>query len=201
MIDACKKIYKAEGIAGLYRGFWISSIQIVSGVFYVSTYEGVRHLLTHDTPIGRIDSKVKALIAGGAASLVGQTIVVPFDVLSQHLMVLGITSTKHGRVSVDKVSAYPRIPPLALASSNSNSEYLLQFGMNPLGLALEPGKTRAQISAEIIRMVHQRDGYRGFYRGYVASLCAYVPNSALWWGLYTVYQGKPHSLRRYIRER
>lgn len=107
MIDACRKIYKVEGVAGLYRGFWISSIQIVSGVFYVSTYEGVRHLLTQDTPIGHIDSKVKALIAGGAASLVGQTIVVPFDVLSQHLMVLGFNSTKHGRVLVDKVSRRP----------------------------------------------------------------------------------------------
>lgn len=104
MIDACRKIYKLEGITGLYRGFWISSIQIISGVFYVSTYEGVRHLLTQDTPLGRVDSKVKALIAGGAASLVGQTIVVPFDVLSQHLMVLGINSTKHGRVYVDKVT-------------------------------------------------------------------------------------------------
>jgi len=103
MIDAYRKIYKVEGISGLYRGFWISSIQIVSGVFYVSTYEGVRHLLT-DTSLGRVDSKVKALIAGGAASLVGQTIVVPFDVLSQHLMVLGINSTKHGRVYMDKVS-------------------------------------------------------------------------------------------------
>lgn len=102
MIDACRKIHKVEGFSGLYRGFWISSIQIVSGVFYVSTYEGVRHLLT-DTPVGHMDSKVKALIAGGAASLVGQTIVVPFDVLSQHLMVLGINNTKHGRISVDKV--------------------------------------------------------------------------------------------------
>ncbi|KAG7190606.1 hypothetical protein KM043_006693 [Ampulex compressa] len=143
MIDACKKIYKAEGIPGLYRGFWISSIQIVSG---------------------NIDSRVKALIAGGAASLVGQTIVVPFDVLSQHLMVLGINNTKHGKRYVDKM------------------------GMNPLGLTLEPGKSRAQISADIVRLIYQTDGYRGFYRGYMASLCAYVPNSALWWGLYTAYQ-------------
>lgn len=63
------------------------------------------------------------------------------------------------------------------------------MGINPLGLILEPGKTRTQISADIIRLIYRRDGYRGFYRGYVASLCAYVPNSALWWGLYTSYQG------------
>ncbi|KOC63657.1 Solute carrier family 25 member 44 [Habropoda laboriosa] len=163
MIDAYKKIYQVEGVAGLYRGFWISSVQIVSGVFYVSTYEGVRHLLGQNDVIGNVDSRVKALVAGGAASLVGQTIVVPFDVLSQHLMVLGISNDKPGRF-IDKM------------------------GMNPLGLTLESGKTKAQISAEIIKSIYRSDGYRGFYRGYVASLCAYVPNSALWWGLYTSYQ-------------
>ncbi|XP_033343940.1 solute carrier family 25 member 44 [Bombus vosnesenskii] len=163
MLDACRKIYKVEGIGGLYRGFWISSIQTVSGVFYVSTYEGMRHILGQNNVISNIDSRVKALIAGGAASLVGQTIVVPFDVLSQHLMVLGINYNKHGR-------------------------YIDQMGINPLGLILEPGKSRTQISTDIIRLIYRRDGYRGFYRGYVASLCAYVPNSALWWGLYTSYQ-------------
>lgn len=71
----------------------------------------------------------------------------------------------------------------------------LQMGMNPLGLILEPGKSRAQISADIIRSIYQRDGCRGFYRGYVASLCAYVPNSALWWGLYTSYQGNYFKMR------
>ncbi|XP_054015761.1 solute carrier family 25 member 44 [Hylaeus anthracinus] len=164
MIDACKKIYKVEGVSGLYRGFWISSIQIVSGAFYVSTYEGVRHILGQDCVIGRIDSRVKALIAGGAASLVGQTIVVPFDILSQHLMVLGISNTKRGKNYIDKMD------------------------INPLGLTLEPGKTRARISVDIIKLIYQTDGYRGFYRGYIASLCAYVPNSALWWGLYISYQ-------------
>ncbi|XP_046749422.1 solute carrier family 25 member 44 [Diprion similis] len=163
MIDAYKKIYKMEGFGGLYRGFWISSVQIVSGVFYVSTYEGVRHLLRQDPFTAQLDSRIKALIGGGAASIVGQTIVVPFDVLSQHLMVLGV-STKHGKLVVDKM------------------------GMNPLGLTLDPGRSRAFIAAEIVRLIYQRDGPKGFYRGYVASLCAYVPNSALWWGLYTFYQ-------------
>lgn len=63
------------------------------------------------------------------------------------------------------------------------------MGMNPLGLTLEPGKSRFHLSTEIVRLIYQRDGFKGYYRGYVASLCAYVPNSALWWGLYTVYQG------------
>lgn len=58
----------------------------VIGVFYISTYEGVRHILAQRN----VDSKVRALVAGGIASMVGQTIIVPFDVLSQHLMMMGI---------------------------------------------------------------------------------------------------------------
>lgn len=37
-----------------------------------------------------VHSNIRALIAGGTASLVGQTIIVPFDVLSQHLMMMGV---------------------------------------------------------------------------------------------------------------
>lgn len=33
---------------------------------------------------------MRSFVAGAAASVVGQSIVVPFDVLSQHLMMLGI---------------------------------------------------------------------------------------------------------------
>ncbi|XP_025832761.1 solute carrier family 25 member 44 isoform X2 [Agrilus planipennis] len=83
--DAYYKIFKYEGFSGLYRGFWVSSVQIVSGVFYISTYEGVRHVLSRK----EVNSKFKALVAGGFASLVSQTIIVPFDVISQHLMMLG----------------------------------------------------------------------------------------------------------------
>lgn len=156
MIDCALKIYKHEGIPGLYRGFWISSVQIVSGVFYISTYEGVRHILS-DMGAGH---RTKALIGGGCASLVGQTIIVPFDVISQHAMVLGMSN--HG--------------------SNLH--------LNPLGIKLTPDRTRLNVSIDIAKEILRRDGFRGFYRGYTASLMAYVPNSAMWWGFYHLYQGK-----------
>lgn len=95
--DAGTKIYKMEGFGGLYRGFWVSSIQIVSGVMYIATYEGARHVLSHYN----VPSSIKAMIGGGAASLVGQTVIVPFDVISQHLMVLGLS---HCKGSTSKVS-------------------------------------------------------------------------------------------------
>lgn len=151
MIDCGCKIYRAEGVRGLYRGFWISSFQIVSGVFYISTYEGVRHVLTQRG----CGDKVKAVLAGGAASLVGQTIIVPFDVISQHIMVLGMNA--HGQQ------------------------------INPLGIQITAKKS--ELAVRIAREIFKRDGVTGYYRGYTASLLAYVPNSALWWGFYHVYQG------------
>lgn len=155
MLDAGYKIYKSEGAPGLYRGFWISSVQIFSGVFYISTYEGVRHLLTQNG----VNPRIKSLVAGGCASLVGQSIIVPFDVISQHAMVLGM-----GVHTKDKV--------------------------NPLGIQIHPTRRRFQISVDIAKEILRRDGFKGFYRGYTASLMAYVPNSAMWWGFYHLYQGE-----------
>ncbi|XP_076270531.1 solute carrier family 25 member 44 isoform X2 [Rhynchophorus ferrugineus] len=153
MFDAYGKIYKYEGFSGLYKGFWISSVQIVSGVFYISTYEGVRHLLSKKN----VDSRLRALVAGGCASLVGQTIIVPFDVLSQHLMMMGTVSDK-------------------------------KIAFNPLGINNNPDKSKLSVTIDIARKILHVDGFSGFYRGYFASLAAYVPNSALWWGFYHFYQ-------------
>lgn len=47
-----------------------------------------------------------------------------------------------------------------------------------------------KISMDIASAIYQKDGFRGYYRGYVASLMAYVPNSALWWTFYHLYQGE-----------
>lgn len=61
-------------------------IDSFSGVIYISVYEGVRHILAQNN----VNSRVKTLLAGGCASMVGQTFIVPFDVLSQHLMMIGV---------------------------------------------------------------------------------------------------------------
>lgn len=71
----------------------MNSIQIFSGLCYIGTYESVRHVSSQYN----INPQLKTLIAGGAASLVGQTIIVPFDVISQHLMLLGLIERNSGK--------------------------------------------------------------------------------------------------------
>ncbi|XP_076029036.1 solute carrier family 25 member 44-like [Oratosquilla oratoria] len=154
--DAFRKIFKYEGFGGLYKGFWVSAFQIVSGISYITTYETVRHFLQQNNVQ---DSTVRAMIGGGCASLVGQTIVVPFDVISQHMMVLGQLEKRGKRKVV----------------------------VNPLNINYKH-KTKFQTFLAITKEVYRMDGVIGFYRGYLASISAYVPNSALWWTFYHFYQ-------------
>nr|CAG4640990.1 EOG090X08ST [Eulimnadia texana] len=147
-----------KGPRAFYKGFWVNAFSVVSGAFYITTYENVRHLLSS---YNVNDARVKALVAGGCASLVGQTIIVPFDVISQRLMILGQVEPKTGK---------PKVLPAA-------------------NLQIETaGKSKSQIALAVTRDIYRVDGMRGFYRGYVASLCTYVPNSALWWTFYHFYQ-------------
>lgn len=157
-LDAFRKTFKYEGLSGLYKGFWINTLQIVSGVFYVTTYENVRHLLTTRTSVK--SSQMKALVAGGCASVVGQTIIVPFDVVSQHMMVLG---------QLDRLKTQVQT-------------------VNPLDIQFQ-SKGKFDVAMDVVNKLYLRHGLRGFYKGYFASLCTYVPNSACWWSLYHFYSG------------
>lgn len=156
-MDAYRQISRSEGYRGLYRGFWIANFQVVSGVCYISTYEMARHQLEMH---GIKDNRVKALVGASLASLVGQTVIVPFDVISQHIMVLGLTQSH----------------PTAAA-----------FAASPLAINTA-GRSKWQVTRDITRTIYRRDGLRGFYRGYLAALCNYVPSSACWWTFYSLYQ-------------
>lgn len=156
-LDAFLKILRYEGFTGLYKGFWINTIQIISGFGYITTYEKVRHLLSKYAGIN--DGRIKGFIAGGCGSLVGQTIITPFDVISQHMMVLGQT-TNQGKFDCQH--------------------------SNPLNIKYENG-SRKKLALRITKELYRLEGVKGFYRGYFASLCAYVPSSGLWWMFYPLY--------------
>ena len=81
--DAFSQIVRTEGPRGLYKGFMVSCVGLLSGQCYITTYELVR------AKTDGYSYAVRGFLAGGCASLVGQTITVPVDILSQKLMVQG----------------------------------------------------------------------------------------------------------------
>lgn len=58
-----------------------------------------------------------------------------------------------------------------------------------MGITINPTRSKFQTAIDIGQFIYYQDGVLGFYRGYVASMCTYVPNSAIWWALYHMYQG------------
>ncbi|KFO96697.1 Solute carrier family 25 member 44, partial [Calypte anna] len=156
--DAFVKILRTEGASGLYRGFLVNTFTLISGQCYVTTYELTRKYVARYNN----NNAVKSLVAGGSASLVAQSITVPIDVISQHLM-MQRKGESMGRFKVQ----------------NPSGKRFLVFGQ----------------TKDIIVQIFQADGFRGFYRGYVASLLTYIPNSAVWWPFYHFYAGDqiPHS--------
>ncbi|XP_041853558.1 solute carrier family 25 member 44a isoform X1 [Melanotaenia boesemani] len=152
--DAFCKILRTEGLRGLYRGFMLNTFTLVSGQAYITTYELVRKYVSQYSP----SNTVKSVVAGGAASLVAQTITVPIDVVSQHLMMQG---------QGEHLSRFKVKPKMMLATTKRRPTF---------------GQTR-----DITVQIFAADGFKGFYRGYVASLLTYIPNSALWWPFYHFY--------------
>ncbi|CAL9696631.1 unnamed protein product [Knipowitschia caucasica] len=153
--DAFCKILKSEGVCGLYRGFMVNTFTLISGQAYITTYELVRKYVSNYSQ----DNMVKSIVAGGSASLVAQTITVPIDIVSQHLMMQG---------QGDHLSRF-KVRSKMMLAAQSKSRWTF-------------GQTR-----DITVQIFAEDGFRGFYRGYVASLLTYIPNSALWWPFYHCY--------------
>ncbi|XP_054161675.1 solute carrier family 25 member 44-like [Oppia nitens] len=160
--DAFRNIIKNEGFSGLYKGFWINSVQVVSGIGYILTYEKIRDILSKNNIH---DNRLKGLIAGGCGSLVSQTIICPFDVISQHLMLLG-----------------------------SGHKSQMSSNVSKLNLDLK-GYKGFGAAKQVIKELYRIDGgLKAYYRGYLSSVLTYVPSSALWWMFYPMYSGYLFSL-------
>lgn len=65
-------------------------------------------------------------------------------------------------------------------------QHLSRFRLNASAETAKSKKVFGQ-TRNIVAQIFAADGLRGFYRGYVASLLTYIPNSAVWWPFYHFY--------------
>ncbi|VDP88137.1 unnamed protein product [Echinostoma caproni] len=99
--------------------------------------------------------------------------VVPIDIISQHIMVL----SRAGPAQTGTVAL--KALPLSTSARMDQIRALTPLRLRPDELSSSWTRFRS-VTAHIAK----RHGIRGFYRGYVISLCTFVPSSALWWGFY-----------------
>lgn len=169
--DAIKCISRTEGVRGFYQGFGVYCLSIVPGLCYISTYENVRNYMNNNTSWNQ--GWMKSLVGGGIASVVGQTMVVPIDIVNQHIMLLN-RSEKDNKASNIK----------------TQQARLKLRSLQELHIPDELRQRRFGTVRAVFSEVYKNDGIRGFYKGYFVSLATFAPNSALWWFFYEGYKGQ-----------
>jgi len=203
--DAGRKIVQTEGVRGLYRGFLVSTVQIVSGLCYVSTYEWTRHILDEHN----VTNKTKAFISGGLASIATETFAVPLDVITQHMMLMGLAEKEakgkmsHVTSQQDKLHNVIKSENMMVASKFTKStvpQFVTDHTHNIQSAAQSFSKSASSINIkslskrksaqDVIVSIYKKDGIKGYYRGYTASVCMFAPSSACWWTFYQFFQDK-----------
>mmetsp|Transcript_12527 Transcript_12527/g.16184 ORF Transcript_12527/g.16184 Transcript_12527/m.16184 type:complete len:569 (+) Transcript_12527:190-1896(+) len=161
--DAAKKIIQREGPKGMFKGFWISSANLIFRQAYFTTFEVVRKHLGPESKVHSLlgpkyGEMTRNLAAGFSAQVVFQSITVPLDVVTQRLMVAGAFTS----------------PQVTTASSSNPGK-------------IQSSRPHRQGTVSMIRLIWAKHGWQGFYRGYSASILQFAPNSAIWWTAYGAY--------------
>ena len=92
---------------------------------YITVYEGTRQWL-HDHSIE--STIIKSFIAGGCASVASQSFVVPLDIITQHLMLLGAHSPMKKVADSHTVKpGHMHLNTLNIQISNSGSRLVVVF--------------------------------------------------------------------------
>ncbi|XP_060070957.1 solute carrier family 25 member 44-like [Ylistrum balloti] len=167
--DALVKIRATEGIRGLYRGFGVHAIQACNSLIYITVYENVRQFMMNREELHtfRYKSYLSSFIGGFSASLFSQTVAVPIDIVSQHMMLLGQSKHQTEPVPVKVKVKLERLQGIHIPD--------------------EGRYRKIDVVKAIISEVYRKEGLRGFYRGYFISLGVYGLGSSLWWPFNEIY--------------
>lgn len=151
-------------------------MQVFSGITYIATYEKTRDLVTNYTNIS--DSKAKAFLSGGISSAMSQSLIIPFDVISQHIMMALNTRRQNQNAPSPATSSSAPTLKNAKPSADFKSNFFKPLSLN------QNEVRRFGIAIAITKQLYREGGFKSFYRGYFASLICFVPSSACWWMLY-----------------
>eukprot|EP00054_Salpingoeca_dolichothecata_P016328 m.95533 g.95533 ORF g.95533 m.95533 type:complete len:307 (+) comp21927_c0_seq2:1558-2478(+) len=148
-LNAFSQIIRHEGFGALYKGFLPNCSGIFAQQCYVTALELTLHNLKEATP----NDHVRYLLAGGAASIASQVVVVPFDIICQRLQIANQSAA---------------------------------LGLTPASAEVERN------TRDVVRSILNKEGPKGFYRGFWTSVLTYTPSSAVWWATYGFVRDHQH---------
>ncbi|KAK6106886.1 Mitochondrial carrier family protein [Brugia pahangi] len=148
-------IIQNEGLRGLYRGYLMTVPQNVAPLIYCNAYEKTRESLKFH--LGLSSDKLVSSLAGGTVSLLTQIIFVPTDITSQYMIIYN--------------------NPSAFIGEPHHAAVLNYIHRNKAKLSSRP-------AFQILSALYHVDGYRGFFRGYIASTALGISAGSLFWTVY-----------------
>jgi solute carrier family 25 protein 44 len=190
-LDAVKSIWREEGARGFFKGFGTASLNLIVSQVYLSIFETLR---SGSVPVlSSWSEEWRTPVAACTAVLVSQTISNPIDVVSQMLMVDRSNPAAPGRrapgsalASLHRSVVAPTLArrslsgaiasvpgSVARASSISSSA---RAGVDG-GVSWWRGLAPVRVAMDVVA----KDGIRGLFRGYWASMMQLAPASSLWW--------------------
>lgn len=178
---------RKEGIPGLYRGFISGTLGVLPAeMIYYAAYEVTKEAVTsggygHFSPV----------ISGLVAEMTSAAWVVPFDVVSQRLMIQDVFSppVRQGR-GTSRLFTSPEV----------SQRLLVQRVLAPPRNArdahghaiMHPAHSHHHHYSgmmDAFRHIYALDGVRGLFRGYGVMLLSSAPSSMLWWHIYESLKG------------
>jgi solute carrier family 25 protein 44 len=120
-----------------------------------------------------------AFFGGGAGSIIAQTLSVPIDVVSQHMMLIGQRSPNPNSYNAN----------ILKNSTLKNSSKLMTIERIIIPESLNKA-SNFQIVKYISKEIYKNEKINGFYRGFLFSTFLVAFNSSLWWPFYYFYQSK-----------
>ncbi|VDK76606.1 unnamed protein product [Litomosoides sigmodontis] len=148
-------IIRSEGLRGLYRGFLMTVPQNLAPLIYCNAYEKTRESLKFH--LGLSSDKLVSSLAGGTVSLLTQIIFVPTDITSQYMIIYN--------------------NPSAFIGKSHHAAVLNYIQENKAKLSSRP-------TFQVLGALYHVDGYRGFFRGYVASTALGMSAGSIFWIVY-----------------
>jgi solute carrier family 25 protein 44 len=173
---------RKEGVPGLYRGFVSGTLGVLPAeMIYYAAYEVTKEVMTSGG-YGHLSPMVSGLVA----EMTSAAWVVPFDVVSQRLMIQDVFSppVRQGRGTA-RLFTSPEV----------SQRLLVQQVLAPPRSARDARGHAIQHPAhshhhhysgmmDAFRHIYTLDGARGLFRGYGVMLLSSAPSSMLWWQMY-----------------
>lgn len=182
-VITAREVVRHDGFRGLYKGFGTVLFgAIPARILYLGTLESTKSALAtalhhhSDLPEPAIASSA-SFVAGGAASLAGQLVVVPIDVVSQRLMIMG--GNPAGAAGVSAAAAAGATAAAASPAPTAAA----------VASMAQAGRRRSRPNGwTLAQRIVQQEGVLGLYRGFGASVATFVPSNAIWWASYGGWQ-------------